>query len=149
MYNAKIGMLSEKRFLCIDWGIKRIGLAISDPSGTIAQPFLVITHTNRKADAHRIQEICLEKQIDEIVIGVTYDETGQLNPTGRSADRLAIEVEKLGGLKMHRFDESFSTNDAQRAVVDMGIKRRKRKGHQDAIAAAIILQKFLDSRKNA
>ena len=78
--------------LAVDWGSKRIGIAISDPTGKFARPLGVINHTSRAEDAKKIFTICVENSVKDIVIGVTYDEDNVLTPNGRSANRLAEAI---------------------------------------------------------
>jgi putative holliday junction resolvase len=132
------------RILAIDWGSKRIGLAISDPTGKLARPLGIINHTSRLANAERIINMSEENKVDKIIIGVTYDEENNLTLPGRSAKRLADEISKLIGKQVILWDESFSTIDAKEIQIQKGISRKRRKGHQDEMAAVLLLLDYLE-----
>jgi putative Holliday junction resolvase len=133
------------RVLGIDPGEKRIGVAISDPTGTIANPFTVIHHVSRSEDAANIVKIANENQVEKIVIGQSLDEGGIPTPQGRSAARLKDAVLTQTNLPVELWDESGSTQAARSARIAMGVSRKKRAGHLDEIAATYILQDYLDT----
>ena len=140
--------LLKGRVIGVDWGAKRIGIAISDETCALARPLTVIQHTSRLNDAQRIIEMAAENQADTIITGIATTSEGELSPSGRSAQRLAAEIEKHSDLKVVLWDESFSTVDARESMVLSGKGRSKRHGHVDDKAAAILLQDFLNSQKN-
>jgi len=137
------------RILGIDPGEKRIGVAMSDPTGTIANPVTVIKHISRTNDAAAIIEIAVENQVERIIIGQSLDEEGMPNPQGRKAARLAEVIQKHTILPVELWDESGSTQSARAARIAMGVPRKKRRGHLDEIAATIILQTYLDAHTDA
>ena len=132
------------RILAVDWGAKRIGLALSDPTRTIASPLMVIEHSSRAADAAAIVKAALEKGANLILMGVTYDAENNLTPSARSAMRLAQAIREQCTLIVQEYDEAHSTQEARRSRLEMGLPKNKRKGHFDALAAVIFLQKYLD-----
>ncbi len=134
--------------LAVDWGSKRIGIAISDPTRKFARPLRVINHISREEDAKRIFTLCVENSVKDIVIGVTYDEDNILTPNGRSANRLAEAVSTLFGKRVILWDESFTTKDAKQLQLEKGISRTKRKGHHDEIAAVMLLEDYLEKTSN-
>lgn len=134
------------RILAVDPGDQRIGLALSDPSGTIANPLSVLRHVSRPLDAAQIAQIAAEQGAAEIVVGQALDEDGQPTPEGRKAARLAEAIQAQTGLPVKLWDESGSTQAAQQARRAMGVVRRQRQGHLDQLAATVILQSYLDSR---
>jgi putative Holliday junction resolvase len=145
MYNPQtMGETKQMHLLAVDWGARRIGVAISDPAGKIARPLEIINHISRLKDAERIIKISDENSIDAIIIGVTYDDNNYLTPSGRSANKLGDEITRLFGKQVILWDEAFSTIDAKRLLIEKGTQRSRRKGHQDHIAAAILLQNYLD-----
>ena len=149
MYNARM-LEPEKmpgRILAIDWGEKRIGVAVSDETQTIARPFEVIVSGSRKENAKKIEKIAYTNKITEIIIGVTYDQMGELSPSGRRAARLAEALRKSTFSKVKLYDESGSTKRAKTHKIITGVNRKKRKGHLDAEAAAIFLQDYLDRKQ--
>jgi putative holliday junction resolvase len=136
------------RILAVDPGEKRIGIAVSDPSATIANPVKVLLHKNRHEDALQIIKISEEAQVCLIIIGMALDEEGQMKPIGRHAMKLADEIRLLTQIPVEMWDESGSTVKARRARVEMGVKRSKRSGHLDELAAVVILQSYLDHNEN-
>jgi putative holliday junction resolvase len=133
------------RILAVDPGEKRLGVAISDPTGTVANPLTVIQHTSRALDAGQIAQLASEHEAGQIVVGQALDEDGQPTPEGRRAARLAEAICQQTDLPVHLWDESGSTQAAQGARRMMGASRRKRSGHLDEIAATVILQTYLNS----
>ena len=132
------------RVLGIDPGAKRLGLAISDLSGTIANPLTVIMHISRAVDAATIATIAAENQAGLIVVGQSIDEEGQPTLEGRRASRLAAAIRGQTTLPIVLWDEADSTQSALAARQAIGASRRKRQGHLDDLAATVILQSFLD-----
>jgi putative holliday junction resolvase len=132
------------RILAVDPGDKRIGLAISDPSGMLARPLRVIIHTARLVDAAQIAAEAADQEAVRIVVGQALDDDGQPTPEGRKAARLADAIRAQTSLPVELWDESFSTQTARETRIAMGVNRRKRAGHLDEVAAAVILQNFLD-----
>jgi putative Holliday junction resolvase len=134
------------RILAVDHGEKRIGLAISDPTGTIANPLTVVQHVSRAVDAAQVASIAAENDAGLIVIGQSFDEDGQPNLSGRRAARFATALREQTNLPVELWDESFSTQAARNARLQMGVSRKQRSGHLDEIAATVILQSYLDER---
>jgi putative holliday junction resolvase len=134
------------RILAVDPGEKRLGVAISDPSGTIANPLTVVKHTARTADAAAIVKLADEYQARLIVIGQNLDTEGEPTPQSRMAGRLADAIRAQTSLPVEMWDESGSTQAARAARIAMGVRRKKRRGHMDDLAAAVILQSYLDAR---
>lgn len=136
------------RVLAVDPGLKRIGLALSDPTGTIANPLQVIQHISRAVDAAAIAQIAAEHEAMLIVVGQPLDEESLPNtPEARHAARLAQAIQEQTSIPVQLWDESGSTKAAQFARRAMGANRRKRAGHLDDLAAAVILQSFLDFQR--
>lgn len=132
------------RILGIDPGEKNIGIAISDPTGSLARPLLVLPHASRKLDARRIIEIAEKEGAGKIVIGQATDLDGKPNFSGRKAARLAAEIRSASSLPVELWDESFSTQQAVQNKIKSGAGPKNRQGHLDEVAAAIILQSYLD-----
>ena len=133
------------RVLAVDHGEKRIGLAISDLTGTIANPLTVVKHVSRMIDSAQVATIASEQDAKLIVIGQSFDEDGQPNLAGRRAARFAEALREQTNLPIKLWDESFSTQEARAARIRMGVSRKKRSGHLDQIAATVILQSYLDA----
>ena len=134
------------RILAIDPGEKRIGIAISDPSGTIAAPLTVLRHVSRPIDAASIADLAKQNQVGLIIIGVSLDDEGLPTSQSRRSDRLVEAINQQCNIPISTWDESFSTQDARQAKIEMGMNRRKRSGHLDELAATVILQSYLDAQ---
>lgn len=142
-------MMEWVRVLGVDPGERRIGLAISDPSGTIANPLSVVQHVSRMVDAAAIAQIAAEYNVVEIVIGQAMDDTGQPGLSGRKAARLAEAIRSQTTIPVVLWDESGSTQTARAAAAAMGSKRRRLRSHLDELAATVILQSYLDNRSKS
>ena len=133
------------RILAVDPGEKRIGLAVSDPTGTIAGPYKVILHAARALDAALIAVEAADLGAVRIIVGQATDSEGLPSPEGRKAARLAEAIAGQTTLPVELWDESFSTQMARQARIAMGVSRNRRSGHMDDLAAAVILQSYLDA----
>lgn len=136
------------RILAVDHGEKRIGLAISDPTGAIANPLGVLPHVSRAVDAAQVAAIAAEHGAGLVVIGQSFDEDGLPNLAGRRAARFAQALLEQTDLPVELWDESFSTQQARAARLHMGVSRKRRAGHLDEIAATVILQSYLDAHQD-
>lgn len=130
-------------YLGIDLGKQRIGIAVSDMKGLIAQPISIIPRTSDKDTVETIAHICTERKVEALVIGVPYSATEEVQETFRS---FGEKIAKHTNLPLHEWDETFSTKQAQNVVAfsDRPSSRKKTQDHRDDVAAAIILQEFLD-----
>jgi len=135
------------RILAVDHGEKRIGLALSDPTATIASPFKVIKHVSRLMDTAQVANLAEENEVGLIVIGQSFDEEGMPNLAGRRAAKFAEALKEQTQIPIVLWDESFSTQDARASRIELGVSRKKRAGHHDSLAAVVILQSFLESKK--
>lgn len=135
------------RILAVDHGEKRIGLALSDPTATIASPFKVIEHVSRLLDAAQVANLAAENEVSLIVVGQSFDEEGKPNLAGRRAAKFADALKAQTQTPVELFDESFSTQDARTTVIEMGGSRKKRAGHHDALAAVAILRSYIESKR--
>ena len=135
------------RVLAIDHGEKQIGLAMSDPTATIASPLKVIKHTSRLMDAAQVANLAAENDVALIVIGQSYDEEGRPNLAGRRAAKFAEALKEQTQIPVVLWDESFSTQEARIARIEMGVSRKNRSGHMDELAAVMILKSYLEANK--
>ncbi len=134
------------RILAVDHGEKRIGLALSDSTGTIARPLTVIKHISRLLDAAQVANLAAQHDAGLIVIGQSFDEEGNPNLAGRRAAKFAEALKEQTNIPIELFDESFSTQDARMTRIEMGVSRKKRAGHMDELAAVMILRSYIESR---
>lgn len=137
------------RILAVDHGEKRIGLALSDPTATIASPLKVIKHLSRVIDAAQVADIAAQNEVGLIVVGQSFDDDGNPNPAGRRAARFADELRSQTGIPIEMWDESHSTQIARAARIELGVSRKKRAGHQDEFAAVVILQSWIEANRKS
>jgi len=135
------------RILAVDHGEKRIGLALSDPTATIASPLRVVKHVSRLLDAAQVANLATENEVGLIVIGQSFDEEDNPNLAGRRAAKFAEALKEQTNIPIKLFDESFSTQAARATRIEMGVSRKKRAGHMDELAAVMILRSYIESRK--
>lgn len=136
------------RVLAVDPGMKRIGLALSDLTGMIASPLVVIKHISRVIDAAAIVNIASNYEVDLIVIGQALDSEGNVGVRARQSQRLAEAIHLQTALPVELWDESGSTIAARNAVRNLKSSQRNINSHFDNIAAAVILQDYLDTHEN-
>jgi len=134
------------RILAIDPGARRLGLAISDPSETIASPLGVIERSAWKADVQRLRKIVEDSAVGEIVVGRPLTLRGEVGAEAREAERFAAKLRAALSVPVVEVDERFSTVAAERAMRDAGSRAAQRRARRDAVAAALILQPYLDRR---
>jgi putative holliday junction resolvase len=132
------------RFLGIDYGERRVGLAISDPTGTIASPAgVILRRAGKRPPVAEIVRRAEELEARGFVMGLPLDGNGDETARSIEARAVAAELGKRTGLPVELIDERYSTAAALRAIHEMGGKRAERKGDVDALAAAVILQQAL------
>jgi putative Holliday junction resolvase len=140
------------KHLGIDYGTKRIGLAISDESGSFAFPKKILTNT--KESIAELLELISTEHIEKIIIGNSLDKTGARNALMDDVDAFAQEIQKLSGVPVEMQDERFSSVFSKSfdvSKVDVNISNLKQKNksapeHTDDRAAAIMLQRYLDKQ---
>ncbi|PIX47276.1 MAG: Holliday junction resolvase RuvX, partial [Anaerolineae bacterium CG_4_8_14_3_um_filter_59_70] len=112
------------RILAVDPGSKRLGLAISDPTGAIANPLTVIPHVSRLLDAAAVAEQAAVHEAGLIVVGQSLDEQGQPTFEGRRAARFASVLRMQTSLPVVLWDEAFTTQDARAARIALDASRQ-------------------------
>jgi len=132
------------KILGIDHGNVRIGIAISDESGSFARPLSIITHVSRAKDAETVCRIGEEGGCAKIVVGIPYDSDGSEGPRARSVLRFVEQLRSVCKLPVITWDESFSTQDVIATSLQMKKSRSSRRTAIDDKAAAMILQNYLD-----
>jgi putative Holliday junction resolvase len=136
------------RALGVDPGSKRIGLAVSDLSGTIASPLLVLQRSrSRQHDLHEIVRIAREEECSVIVVGLPLNMDGSHGPAARSATAEAEQLAALSGLPVELRDERRTTASADASMLEAGLNAIERRQRVDKVAAAIMLQSWLDARR--
>jgi putative Holliday junction resolvase len=135
----------ERRVLALDLGERRIGVALSDVYGSLANPLTTIAATPRPQAIREIIKLIDEYQVVELVIGLPLTLRGEIGPQAQVVKSFAAEIAKAISIPVHFFDERLSSAAADQMMRELGIKPEKRKQHIDQIAASIILQDYLDS----
>lgn len=132
------------RWMAIDWGERRIGLAISDPTGTIASPAGAIERrAGKRAPVAELVRRATTLEALGIVMGLPLDGEGEDTPRSLECRRVAHELARRTSLPVALLDERFTTAVALRAVREMGGKTRERKADVDALAATVLLQQAM------
>jgi putative Holliday junction resolvase len=132
------------RLLAVDWGERRIGLAVSDPSGMIASPVgFIVRRAGKRPPIAELVRRGAELAVEGWVVGLPLDGNGDDTPRATEARSVAAELTKRTGLPARLVDERFTTAAALRAIREMGGSTRGRKGDVDALAATFLLQHAL------
>jgi putative Holliday junction resolvase len=136
------------KHLAIDLGEKNIGTALSDNKGIIAKPHSIIRRKTDEKTFRKLLEICKQKSVEKIIVGIPLTAKKERQQQYRS---FAAKLQRKTNLPLEFWDETFSTKRAQNmiAFLDDAKKRRKTQTHRDDVAAAIILQEYLDHEKTA
>lgn len=135
------------RALGVDPGSKRIGVAISDLSGTIASPFLVLQRSkSRQHDLHELARIAREEEAEVIVIGLPINMDGSRGKAAKAAIAEGRRLATLVDVPVEMHDERLTTVTAERSMLDAGLNAIERRKVVDKVAAAIMLQSWLDAR---
>lgn len=133
--------------LGVDLGSKRIGIAVSDRSGTIATPLTVVQRSgNVSLDHRRLAELVTEEEAERVVVGLPLSMSGEM---GRAAQAAVAEAQALAtvvGVPVETYDERLTTVTADRALMEAKMKADARRRVVDKVAAAVMLQAWLDGR---
>lgn len=143
-------MQVRNRILGVDFGRERIGLSMSDPLGIIATPYGTLK--NGMEFWKRIKEIIDREGVSLVVVGMPITLRGEKRDKAKEVETFVSELKSETGLPVVCFDERYSTAIAQKTLIGMNTKKKDRNaknGTLDAMAAAIVLQDYLDSKKNS
>lgn len=137
------------RWVGIDYGSRRIGLALSDPGARIATPAEALDAVGEPVrDARRVTDWSAPHQPDGFVVGLPLNMDGSAGPQAEQTRRFAAALERLAALPVRLQDERLSTFQADQHLRAADVPARKRKGRRDAVAAQVILQSFLDAQSD-
>jgi putative Holliday junction resolvase len=128
------------RILALDYGSARVGVAVSDPLRITAQPLTVVP---REEIELRLPE--LAKDVDLIIVGLPTSLNGSEGPSAAAARAFGSRVEAVTGVRVVMVDERFTTTTAERVLLDAGVRRARRRNVVDKVAAAVMLQGYLES----
>ena len=135
-----------ERFLCLDIGDKRIGLAVSDPFNSYALPVQTYHRKNLKTDLEKIKGYVLEKGATALVCGLPVNFDGTPSIQTKKAEFFIEKLKEILSVEIYRVDERCSTCEAEETLIEQGKSREERKQCVDALAAATILQGFLNDK---
>lgn len=133
------------RILALDYGSKRMGVALCDELGITAQGFATITRKSRARDIEKIFQLVEEYDVEKIVIGYPVMLDGTEGIQCEKVSKFARMLSSQLSIPVIKWDESFSTKEAESLLIEADMKRKKRKKVIDKLAATIILQGYLDS----
>jgi len=131
----------------VDPGAKRVGLAVSDPTGTIAQPLSTLPAEPADTLAERLAGVAKQNDVKRIVVGLPLRMDGSHGPEAKSAQALAAALRKASRLPVELVDERLTTAAAERSLIAGGVKRATRRQTVDRVAAALLLQTHLDKKR--
>ena len=142
-------MKPSGRILAVDWGERRIGLALSDETQTLAQPLITLSRrAGKRFPMTQLLEQVTKHHVAGIVVGLPLDETGAEGDAAHAARGLADDIKRhVGDLEVQMWDERMTTARVLAAIREMGGTTRGRKDDVDAMAAALLLQHYLDARR--
>ncbi len=133
----------NKTILGLDIGDSTIGVAASDPSGTICVPVGVIKRKSKVEDMAELQKIIEERNVGTIVIGLPLDINGELGPQAKKVKKYTSNIRKATDCEIVFVDERFTSKIANNTLRTLNIKRGKEKGYEDALAASYILELYV------
>ena len=135
------------RILAIDYGRKRIGLALSDELGLTAQPLVTLVRINRREDLRRLRDICRQHGVGRILVGHPLHMTGAAGEMADEASRFAARLKKELGIVVELVDERLTTWEADQLMAEMKSSSRRKRNHLDDVAAAVLLREYLDRQR--
>lgn len=135
------------RLLGLDYGTKRIGIAVSTPDRTIASPLENYTLRTPGLDARHIRELAIDWRIVGLIVGLPMHMSGDEGGKAREAREFGEWVGEVTGLPVRFWDERFSTAAAEVHLMELGLTKKQRKERLDKVAAQVILQSYLEQHK--
>jgi putative Holliday junction resolvase len=135
------------RVMALDVGERRIGVALSDPMRILASPYTTVKAQPRPTALTRIAQIARNEEVAELVVGLPLTLSGEIGPQAKVVEQFIVELQAVVTLPIHTFDERLTSVAAERMMIDLGMKPEQRKARIDEVAASIILQDFLDSKR--
>ena len=140
-------MKNSKRILAIDYGERRLGVAISDPLNIIARGLQTIDHDTRLFE--KLRGLIAEHDVGSIVVGIPYTLKGEVGMKAKEVQEFIARLRREVHVPVRTWDERFTSKLAQNAMHEMGTKKkeRRRKGNVDRLASTLLLQSYLESLK--
>jgi putative holliday junction resolvase len=137
------------RVMALDVGGRRIGVALSDSTRVLASPLTTLRAEPRPRVIGEIAALVARHEVAEMVVGLPLTLSGEIGPQARLVQAFAEELRAALAVPLHMFDERLTSVAADRMMQELGIKPERRRERIDEVAASIILQDFLDSRRNS
>lgn len=134
------------RIMGLDYGDRKIGVAMSDMFGWTAQGLEVVERRRDGAEMQRIADLVREHEVEEIVVGLPKNMNGSIGPRGEICIEFADQLRAMLNLPVHLWDERLTTVSAERTLLEADVSRKKRRQVVDKMAASLILQNYLDSK---
>jgi putative Holliday junction resolvase len=134
--------------MALDVGGRRIGVALSDTTRVLASPLTTLRAEPRDRVIAQIAALVAQHEVAEVVVGLPLTLSGEVGPQAQTVQTFADELRRALDVPLHLFDERLTSVAAERMMIDMGIKPERRKARIDEVAASIILQDFLETRRN-
>jgi putative Holliday junction resolvase len=135
------------RVLGLDLGERRIGVALSDPSGWLASPLMVLRCKSREADLAAIEQLVQQHGVERVIVGYPRSLDGTVGPQAQRVEKTVAQIQKRLQVPVKLWDERLSTAQAERLIHEAG--KRVSRERIDAAAAAVILQSYLDTQQRA
>ena len=135
------------RILGVDFGEKRIGLAISDPMGMTAQGLPTLENKGKKHVLVEFEKLCKAQNVEELVIGLPRNMDGSFGPKANQIQVLVPELGKALQIPILTWDERLTSRQAGRLMIEEGLSRQKQRMNSDRMAATLILQGYLETKR--
>jgi putative Holliday junction resolvase len=134
------------RIMGLDFGDKSIGIALSDEAGLIASPRDTLRRSNLEKDIASLAELARKEKVEEILVGMPLSLDGSEGPQAQKVMAFIKALQEHSGLRVHPWDERLTTVSAERALIEGNVSRARRRKIIDQVAAAVMLQSYLDYR---
>ncbi len=135
------------RILSVDYGLVRIGLALSDPTGLLAQGLCVLKRDSDKHVVASLQTLIEQNEVEEVVVGLPRNMNGSIGDRARQCQSFADLLSEAVSIPVVMYDERLTTVAASRVLIEADMSRKKRKRVIDEVAATILLQNYLDYKR--
>ena len=141
-------MAGVPRILGIDFGTKRIGLALSDPLGFTAQGLETLAVQNKRKTLEYLSKLCSDLKVEEVVVGLPVNMNGTLGPKAEETKSWVEKLKAVLNIPVNTWDERLTSREADRSMVEAGLSRARQKQESDRLAATLILQNYLESKRS-
>jgi putative holliday junction resolvase len=140
------GEANARRILAIDYGRRRIGLALSDELGATARPLATLVRVNRRSDLRRLGQICRENGVGRVIVGHPLQMSGATGEMAAETARFAAKLKRETGIETELVDERLTSWQAEQMAGEISSAKGRKRGPLDDVAAAILLREYLDRR---